>query len=67
MNRATGASRPHHETRSLRPGEIPSVRGLLSRFNVAFSLMSIIPLLTCVYVVTVRFFSIAILEGMNGV
>ena len=47
--------------------QVPSVRGLLSRFNVAFSLMSIIPLLTCLYVVTVRFFSITILEGMNGV
>lgn len=41
--------------------------GLMSRFNVAFSLMSIIPLLTCFYLITVRFFSISILEGMNGV
>lgn len=39
----------------------------MSRFNVAFSLMSIIPLLTCFYLITVRFFSIQILEGMNGV
>jgi signal transduction histidine kinase len=42
-------------------------RELLSRFNVAFSLMSIIPLLTCCYLITVRFFSISILQGMNGV
>ena len=40
---------------------------LMSQFNVAFSLMSIIPLLTCFYLITVRFFSIQILEGMNGV
>ena len=39
---------------------------LFSQFNVAFSLMSIIPLLTCFYLITVRFFSIEILQGMNG-
>ena len=60
------AARPNPAPPARAPGEIPQVRGLLSRFNVAFSLMSIIPLLTCVYVVTVRFFSIAALEGMNG-
>ena len=38
-----------------------------SRFNLAFGLMSVIPLLTCLYVVTVRLFSISILEGLNGV
>ncbi len=38
-----------------------------SRFNLAFGLMSIIPLLTCVYVVTVRLFSVSILEGLNGI
>ena len=45
---------------------IPSVGSLMSRFNIAFSLMSIIPLLTCFYLITVRFFSISILEGMTG-
>lgn len=40
---------------------------LLSRFNVAFSLMSLIPLLTCFYLVTVRFFSFDALVGINGV
>lgn len=43
------------------------MRRLISQFNVAFSLMSVIPLLTCFYLITVRFFSIKILEGMNGV
>ena len=42
-------------------------RRLLSQFNIAFSLMTIIPLLTCAWLITVRFFSIAILVGMNGV
>ncbi|MBI4342662.1 MAG: HAMP domain-containing histidine kinase [Candidatus Omnitrophica bacterium] len=41
-------------------------RDLLSRFNIAFSLMTIIPLLTCCYLITVRFFSISVLEGLNG-
>jgi len=40
---------------------------MMSQFNIAFSLMSIIPLLTCFYLITVRFFSISILEGINGV
>ena len=44
-----------------------SPRRLMSRFNVAFSLMSIIPLLTCAYLITVRFFSVEILQGLNGV
>ena len=39
----------------------------MSRFNVAFSLMSVIPLLTCFYLITVRLFSISILEGLNGI
>ncbi len=38
-----------------------------SRFNLAFGLMSVIPLLTCLYVVTVRLFSVSILEGLNGI
>jgi signal transduction histidine kinase len=42
-------------------------RELMSRFNVAFSLMSLIPLLTCAYLITVRFFSFSILLSLNGV
>ncbi|MBN1587435.1 MAG: hypothetical protein JW937_08455 [Candidatus Omnitrophica bacterium] len=42
-------------------------QSILSRFNVAFSLMSVIPLLICFYLITVRFFSIQILVGLNGV
>ena len=40
---------------------------MMSRFNLAFGLMSVIPLLTCCYIITVRLFSISILEGLNGV
>ena len=40
---------------------------LFSRFNVAFSLMSLIPLLTCGYLITVRFFSFSALMTFNGV
>lgn len=36
------------------------------RFNVAFGLMTVIPILICVYLVTVRFFSITFLLGTNG-
>ncbi len=44
-----------------------NVSRLMARFNLAFGLMSVIPLLTCFYLITVRFFSISILEGMNGI
>ena len=47
--------------------EPPVSRRLWSRFNVAFSLMSVIPLLTCFYLITVRFFSLQALVGINGV
>jgi len=40
---------------------------LLSQFHIAFSLMSIIPLLLCCYLITVKFFSLSILAGLNGV
>ena len=50
---------------------MPAIEGptgrLWSRFNIAFSLMSIIPLLTCFYLITVRFFSLEALVGINGV
>lgn len=52
---------------NLPTAEVPAVNQLMSRFNLAFSLMSIIPLLTCFYLITVRFFSISILQGMNGI
>lgn len=38
----------------------------LARFNVAFALMSIIPLLICMWLITARFFSLDILGGVNG-
>lgn len=40
---------------------------LLARFNVAFALMGLIPLLVCAYLITVRFVSVGSLEGLNGV
>jgi signal transduction histidine kinase len=49
------------------PSQPSGVRHLVTRFNFAFGLMSIIPLLTCLYVITVRLFSFKVLEGMNGV
>jgi len=61
--RPSGATPPSGTLRV----EVPAVSQLMSRFNIAFSLMSIIPLLTCLYLVAVRLFSISILEGMNGV
>ena len=39
----------------------------LSQFNLAFSLMSIIPLLICCYLITVKFFTLSILEGLSGI
>lgn len=48
--------------------DLPIAPGrLLSEFNIAFSLMSVIPLLICVYLITVKFFTIDVLEGLNGV
>jgi signal transduction histidine kinase len=38
----------------------------LKQFNTAFGLMTIIPLLICIYLVTVRFFTVEILVGANG-
>ena len=43
-----------------------NVAELMSKFNFAFSLMSVIPLLTCAYLITVRFFSIQVLFTLNG-
>jgi signal transduction histidine kinase len=37
------------------------------QFNVAFALMSVIPLLICCYLLTVKFFSVWILVGLGGV
>ncbi len=67
---------PSAEARQLSalPELLPNQTQLLSNFNIAFSLMSVIPLLTCFYLITAWleknnpvFFSIQILEGMNGV
>lgn len=45
---------------------VPNPRRLMSQFNIAFSLMSIIPLLICCYLITVKFFTINVLQGLNG-
>jgi len=59
---------PRSEEPSLpRVAATPDPTDLLSQFNLAFSLMSVIPLLICCYLITVKFFSIEILAGMNGI
>ena len=55
------------ESLSLAPERVPDQQRVVSQFNAAFGLMSVIPLLTCFYLITVKFFTIQILEGMNGV
>ena len=59
-------AQPVDARRESTPPQLP-VGDLMSRFNVAFSLMSLIPLLTCAYLITVRLFSVSILQGFNGV
>ncbi len=43
-----------------------TIRNALQRFHIASALMSVIPLLICCYLITVKFFSIQILAGING-
>lgn len=45
----------------------PAFSRLRLQFDLAFSLMSVIPLLICCYLITVKFYSIEILQGLNGV
>ncbi|MDP3703400.1 MAG: HAMP domain-containing sensor histidine kinase [Candidatus Omnitrophota bacterium] len=60
------------QTQATKPG-VPVLmvgkarKRLLSQFYVAFALMSVIPLLICCYLITVKFFTLSILEGLNGV
>ena len=42
-------------------------RAVMRQFNAAFALMSVIPVLLCCYLITVKFFSFEILMGINGV
>ena len=63
---ASRSARPLPVVRTSAYQALPDVRHLMAQFNVAFSLMSVIPLLTCFYLITVRFFSIAVLQGLNG-
>src|SRR3989338_9153374 len=44
-----------------------ALRDSLSEFNVGLALMSVIPLLLCCYLITVKFFSLSILVGLNAV
>ena len=49
------------------PKDVGTLRQrLMGQFHIAFSLMSIIPLLLCCYLITVKFFSFSILVGLNG-
>ena len=43
-----------------------AVRDPLSQFNLGFALMSVIPLLLCCYLITVKFYSLSILIGLNA-
>ena len=43
------------------------VRAAMSRFNMAFNLMTVIPLLTCLYLISVRLLPSSFLQGLNGV
>jgi len=61
---STGFTEPASPTPK-NPGMIR--QRLLSQFHVAFALMSVIPLLLCCYLITVKFFSLSILQGLNGV
>jgi len=54
------------KTASSRVGAPLTKRQWLTQFNIAVSLMSVIPLLICCYLITVKFFSIEILSGLNG-
>ena len=42
-------------------------RAVMRQFNSAFALMSVIPVLLCCYLITVKFFSFEALMGINGV
>ena len=52
-------------SRGLSTGRLSPTQ-LWAKFNVTFALMSIIPLLICCYLLTVKFYTISILEGING-
>ena len=73
MRRATPSTRsptlaPRPSPSPFSADELRSTRERwLSEFNRAFALTSVIPLLICCYLITVKFFSITILAGMNGV
>ncbi|MBI3010897.1 MAG: hypothetical protein HYY58_00170, partial [Candidatus Omnitrophica bacterium] len=43
-----------------------TMRSPLSDFNISLALMSAIPLLLCCYLITVKFFSLSILVGLNA-
>ena len=44
-----------------------SRRQLYQQFDIAFALMSVIPLLICCYLLAAKFFSLSIFLGLNGV
>ncbi len=66
MNRRAGD--PRQTAKLMRSFTLPHTnRSLWSQFNLAFALMSVMPLLICCYLITVKLFSIDILIGVNGV
>ena len=61
------AALPEKVTVTLRPAERESQRKFLSEFDMAFALMSVIPLLICCYLLAAKFFSLSIFVGLNGI
>ncbi len=57
---------PRAPIKVLPPQDLSSLNRLMLRFNMAASAMVVFPILTCAYVLTVRFFSIELLTGLNG-
>jgi len=60
-----------HATSPANNGSVPVdvqqvIRDPLSQFNLGLALMSVIPLLLCCYLITVKFFSLNILIGLNA-
>ncbi len=58
-------AKPHADF--LQTQEPYGIQQWLTQFHVAFALMTVIPLLICCYLITVKFFSISILAGIHGV
>lgn len=69
MRRRLGGHTEQRDAASREPGRplrLPSGRSVWSQFTIAFALMSLIPLLLCCYLITVKLLSVDILASVNG-